>query len=167
MDLWQLPKIRFRQWWLWQLPKLWKNPGLRGELQALLPLRWWSARRAHWPAAHWLLVGQRCRSNSGHSHERSVGNCDQRRCKRTARKLRIRIKSCWNFVQVLTEGMAVINITAHVVAGLPVKSVAKPARMPPTMPPTSKRVDKLAAVSASTCRPGNDHWHHKRKEISS
>ena len=46
-----------------------------------------------------------------------------------------------------------INIMAQVEAGFPEKSVASPAIIPPIIPPTSNKVDKLAAVEASTCSP--------------
>ena len=55
----------------------------------------------------------------------------------------------------LTEGIAIINITAQVEAGFPEKSAASPAIIPPIIPPTSNKVDKLAAVSDSTLMPVN------------
>ena len=53
------------------------------------------------------------------------------------------------FVKFLTDGIAIINIIAHIIAGFPVLSVAKPAKIPPMIPPTSNKVDKYPAVDAS------------------
>ena len=52
-------------------------------------------------------------------------------------------------LQFLTDGIAIINIIAHIIAGFPVLSVAKPAKIPPMIPPTSNKVDKYPAVDAS------------------
>ena len=44
-----------------------------------------------------------------------------------------------------TEGMVKIKYPAHVKALMPVKSLSRPAKIPPNIPPISNRIDRLAA----------------------
>ena len=60
--------------------------------------------------------------------------------------------------------MAKMSMMAHVEAGLPVKSEARPAMMPPMMPPTSKRVDRFAAVDVETC-PSSPNKEREKKRL--
>ena len=46
---------------------------------------------------------------------------------------------------LVTKGIAVISMTEHTDAGIPVKSEENPAKMQPIIPPTSNHIEKFAA----------------------